>query len=84
MSEQVNNFPNAQKDQENEINHRCIGIQVSPNSSRVLRKLGVDKYIEKYCTEPIDLRMMRWENGQVLVQCPLKGPAEKEYGSPYW
>jgi len=27
---------------------------------------------------------MRWRNGQILVECPLKEPAEKEYGSPYW
>lgn len=60
------------------------GIQVTPNSSRVLRKLGIDKYIEKYCTEPIDLRMMKWRTGQILVEAPLKEPAEKEYGSPYW
>ena len=60
------------------------GIQISPNSSRILRKLGVDKYIEKYCVEPEDLRMMRWRNGKVLVQIPLKEPANNEYGSPYW
>jgi len=50
----------------------------------VLRKLGIDKYIERFCTEPIDIRMMRWENGQKLVECPLKIPAHEEYGSPYW
>lgn len=61
-----------------------IGIQISPNSSRILRRLGVDKYIEKYCVEPMDLRMMRWKHGQVLVECPLKEPAHKQYGSPYW
>lgn len=61
-----------------------IGIQISPNSSKVLRRLGVDKYIEKYCTEPIDLRMMRWQNGKKLVECPLKKPAHEQYGSPYW
>ncbi|KAK4690386.1 hypothetical protein P7C71_g6390, partial [Lecanoromycetidae sp. Uapishka_2] len=66
------------------ISYIGAGIQVSPNSSRILRKLGVDKYIEKYCTEPIDLKMMRWKNGQVLVECPLKQPAHEEYGSPYW
>jgi len=60
------------------------GIQVSPNSSRILRKLGVDKYILPYCVEPVDLRMMRWRDGQILVECPLKEPAQKEYGSPYW
>jgi salicylate hydroxylase len=60
------------------------GIQVSPNSSRILRKLGVDKFIEKYVTEPVDLKMMRWQDGKVLVECPLKEPAQKEYGSPYW
>jgi hypothetical protein len=66
------------------ISYIGAGIQVSSNSSRILRKLGVDKYIEKYCTEPIDLKMMRWQDGQVLVECPLKEPALNEYGSPYW
>ncbi|KAH8812785.1 hypothetical protein F5884DRAFT_316912 [Xylogone sp. PMI_703] len=66
------------------ISYIGAGIQVSPNSSRILRKLGVDQYIEKYCTEPVDLRMMRWQNGQILVECPLKEPAHKEYMSPYW
>ncbi|KAF8069946.1 hypothetical protein FPV67DRAFT_994123 [Lyophyllum atratum] len=67
-----------------EITYIGAGIQVSPNSSRILKKLGVDKHIEKYCTEPVDLRMMRWKDGKVLVECPLKEPAHKEYGSPYW
>lgn len=66
------------------ISYIGAGIQVSPNSSRILRKLGVDRYIERYCTEPVDLKMMRWKNGQVLVECPLKKPAHEEYGSPYW
>ncbi|KAJ7849654.1 hypothetical protein B0H14DRAFT_2765217 [Mycena olivaceomarginata] len=67
-----------------EITYIGAGIQVSPNSSKVLRRLGVDKYIERYCTEPVDLRMMRWKDGQILVECPLKEPAHKDYGSPYW
>ncbi|KAJ7083040.1 hypothetical protein C8R43DRAFT_1092766 [Mycena crocata] len=66
------------------ITYIGAGIQISPNSSRILRRLGIDKYIEKYCTEPVDLRMMRWENGQVLVEIPLKEPARKDYKSPYW
>ncbi|KAK9775302.1 putative Salicylate hydroxylase [Seiridium cardinale] len=60
------------------------GIQVSPNASRILRHLGIEKYVESYCTEPVDLRMMRWENGQKLVECPLKKPAREQYDSPYW
>ncbi|RFU30476.1 hypothetical protein B7463_g5881, partial [Scytalidium lignicola] len=66
------------------VSYIGAGIQVSSNSSRVLRKLGVDKYIEKYTLQPIDLRMMRWQNGQILVDCPLKEPALNRYGSPYW
>ncbi|CAK7204857.1 hypothetical protein SEUCBS139899_007619 [Sporothrix eucalyptigena] len=67
-----------------QITYIGAGIQVSSNSSRILKKLGVDKHIEKYCTEPVDLRMMRWQDGNVLVECPLKAPALDEYGSPYW
>jgi salicylate hydroxylase len=60
------------------------GIQVTPNSSRVLRKFGVDKFIQRNATEPIDLKMMRWEDGQMLVETPLKSAADERYGSPYW
>ena len=67
-----------------QITYIGAGIQVSSNSSRILRQLGVDKHIDKYCTEPVDLRMMRWQDGSVLVECPLKVPAHDEYGSPYW
>ncbi|KAF9065130.1 hypothetical protein BDP27DRAFT_1332328 [Rhodocollybia butyracea] len=66
------------------ITYIGAGIQVSSNSSLILRRLGIDKYIEKYCTEPVDLRMMRWKDGNLLVECPLKEPAQKEYNSPYW
>ncbi|KAJ7639727.1 hypothetical protein DFH06DRAFT_640936 [Mycena polygramma] len=67
-----------------EITYIGAGIQVSSNSSRILRRLGVDEYIERYCTEPVDLRMMRWKDGQILVECPLKEPAHEDYKSPYW
>lgn len=66
------------------VSYIGAGIQVSPNSSRILRKLTVDKYIEKYTTEPVDLKMMRWKDGRILVECPLKQPAREEYRSPYW
>lgn len=66
------------------IQYIGAGIQISPNSSLILRRFGVDKYIQKYCTDPIDLRMMRWQTGQTLVQVPLKEPAEQKYHSPYW
>jgi salicylate hydroxylase len=66
------------------IQYIGAGIQISPNSSRILKRLGVDKYIEKHCVEPVDLRMMRWEDGKVLVECPLLKPAKEDYGSPYW
>jgi len=28
--------------------------------------------------------MMSWRTGKILVEAPLKEPAEEEYGSPYW
>ncbi|KAF7859570.1 hypothetical protein EAF04_008651 [Stromatinia cepivora] len=66
------------------ISYIGAGIQVTPNSSKVLRRLGIDSYIEKYCTNPVGLRMMRWKDGQILIECPLKEPAKNDYMSPYW
>lgn len=64
--------------------HDIAGIQITPNSSRIMRRFGVDKYIERNAVEPIDLKMMRWENGKTLVETPLKSAADEQYGSPYW
>ncbi|KAI0136313.1 hypothetical protein BJ170DRAFT_698988 [Xylariales sp. AK1849] len=51
-----------------QITYIGAGIQLSSNASRILRELGIDEYVERFCTEPVDLRMMRWENGQKLVE----------------
>lgn len=66
------------------ISYIGAGIQITPNASKVLRRLDIDSYIKKYCSYPVDLRMMRWKDGQVLVECPLEEPAENVYMSPYW
>lgn len=57
---------------------------MSPNSARILQYLGVDRFIEEHCTKPVDHRMLRWTDAKFFVQCPLKEPSEKDYGSPYW
>ncbi|KAJ7662924.1 hypothetical protein B0H17DRAFT_1144218 [Mycena rosella] len=64
------------------ITYIGAGIQVSSNSSRILRRLGIDKYLEKYCTEPVDLRMMRWEDGQLLAAQSTSTPASSPSINP--
>ncbi|KAH7119951.1 hypothetical protein B0J11DRAFT_590980 [Dendryphion nanum] len=60
------------------------GIQVPPNSSRLLLKWGIGKYLHGKANEPEAIRMRRWENGKVIGLTRL-GPAfREEFGAPYW
>ncbi|CAM1509688.1 Fc.00g000230.m01.CDS01 [Cosmosporella sp. VM-42] len=65
-------------------NDPSAGIHIPPNSCRVLTRFGLlDKLKQAggYQVEGFTLR--RYQNGQVLVEKPLKGRMDKEYGAEW-
>lgn len=60
------------------------GIQIPPNSTRLLLKLGLGPYLEKYVTEPESVLMRRWENGKVIGRTRLDPEFKEQFDAPYW
>lgn len=60
------------------------GIQIPPNSSRLLSRLGLNPYLKGYVTEPESVLMRRWQNGKVIGRTQLIPDSRNEYGAPYY
>jgi salicylate hydroxylase len=60
------------------------GIQLSPNATRILIALGLDKAVAPSAVVPHFIRVRKARSGNEIVQVPLGGFAERRYGAPYW
>ena len=59
------------------------GIQLSPNATRILRRLGLLEAIRAQAFEPTHATIRDGIRGQTLMAAPLKGFCERIYGAPY-
>lgn len=60
------------------------GIQIPPNSARLLRRWGVFKHLEEKAVQPDSIKFRRWENGNVIGLTKLDSEFAENYGSPYY
>lgn len=67
-----------------ELGEVGAGIQVPPNSSRLLLKWGLGPYLQGKANEPEAIRMRRWQNGELLSQTKLHPESRILYGAPYY
>jgi 2-polyprenyl-6-methoxyphenol hydroxylase-like FAD-dependent oxidoreductase len=58
------------------------GIQLSPNASRILIELGVEKHLEQCVVVPDDISVAGAY--REIVRIPIGGNAAFRYGAPYW
>ncbi len=59
------------------------GIQLGPNATRILRRLGVLDALEAQMFRPEAVWLFDGRNGKKLATVPLGDLAEKRYGAPY-
>jgi salicylate hydroxylase len=59
------------------------GIQLSPNATRVLIRLGVAARLAPSAVQPGAVRV-RTYRGRDIVRVPLGPSFERHYGAPYW
>ncbi len=59
------------------------GIQLSPNATRILDRLGLLAKIEAAAVEPEAATLRDGQRGTVLMRAPLKGFCRRVYGAPY-
>ena len=60
------------------------GIQISPNASRILRRLGLADASTVHGVTPLALHQRRWDDGRTLRCTPLGAAVESACGSPYY
>lgn len=71
-------------EQAEELGEVGAGIQLSPNATRLLGRLGLTSYLEQVATRPEAVEMRRWDTGEVLMSSVLGAACEARYGAPYY
>lgn len=60
------------------------GIQLSPNASRILIDLGLERPLARRVSTPKSVTLFNGKSGEPLARVPLGDSAEERYGAPYW
>ena len=60
------------------------GIQISPNASRILQRLGLASSMREYGVRPLAVQIRRWDNGRILTHQLLGDECERTFGAPYY
>jgi salicylate hydroxylase len=66
------------------LNEVGAGIQIPPNSVRILDAYGVKEKVEAVVTKPKAINLRRYETGEILNATPLDPRMTETYGYPYW
>jgi 2-polyprenyl-6-methoxyphenol hydroxylase-like FAD-dependent oxidoreductase len=75
--------PSTVYEQADELAEVGAGIQLSPNGTRLLRRLGVDPWLAGSAVRPVAIEMRRWRSGRLLARTELGRACEERYGAPY-
>ncbi|OFW97275.1 MAG: monooxygenase [Alphaproteobacteria bacterium RIFCSPHIGHO2_12_FULL_66_14] len=60
------------------------GIQISPNASRLLHRLGLGPAMDQWGVRPLAIHQRRWDDGRTLQHAPLGPEVEARFGAPYY
>jgi salicylate hydroxylase len=60
------------------------GIQISPNASRLLQRLGLKAAMDAIGVRPRAVHQRRWDDGRTLQHAPLGPEVEATFGAPYY
>jgi salicylate hydroxylase len=59
------------------------GIQLAPNCTRILDRLGLLPAVRRVAFRPTAFEFRRWDDGRLLSSTPLGDAIERAYGAPY-
>jgi salicylate hydroxylase len=60
------------------------GINIGPNASRILHRLGIAEELKKTGIKPATFDQRRWDDGRILLRSPLGEEVEAAFGAPYY
>jgi salicylate hydroxylase len=59
------------------------GLQIGPNSIKVLRALGLEDALRRNAFEPINMVSLKWDDASLRFREPMRAIHEQKYGAPY-
>ncbi|MGX1133793.1 salicylate hydroxylase [Streptomyces glaucescens] len=60
------------------------GVQLAPNATRLLHRLGLDDLLPAVAVEPQAIEMRRWDDGTLLRRTELGETCRSRFGAPYY
>src|SRR5271167_4647579 len=67
-----------------ELREVGAGVQISPNATRVLHRLGLEQLLRRFGVRASATIIRRWDDGRVLSRQPLADVCERNFGAPYY
>ncbi len=67
-----------------EASEAGAGIQIGPNGTRILQRLGIAHILAPMAGVPQSIRMRDGRSGALLAELPLGDWIERRHGAPYW
>jgi salicylate hydroxylase len=71
-------------EQASELREVGAGIQLAPNGTQVLSRLGLGDSLARVGVRPEAIEHRRWQDGHVLLRQPLADLCEQTFGAPYY
>ena len=59
------------------------GINMGPNATRILYRLGLGNALDLEAVRPVSTHQRRWQDGRMLQRAPLNPRCEELYGAPH-
>jgi salicylate hydroxylase len=71
-------------EQASKLSEVGAGINIGPNASRILHRLGIAEALAKSGIKPESFDQRRWDDGRILLRSPLGEAVEVAFGAPYY
>jgi len=71
-------------EQAGELREVGAGIQISPNASRILHRLGLGVALAEMGVKPLAWHQRRWQDGRTLLRTPIAAAMEAAFGAPHY
>jgi salicylate hydroxylase len=71
-------------EQAEELREVGAGVQISPNASRILERLGLAGQLRRFGVRPRFTVIHRWDDGREIARQPLADACERNFGAPYY
>jgi len=77
-------FEVAVFEQAAELREVGAGVQISPNATRILHRLGLEEPMRRFGVRPRAGVIRRWNDGSEISRQPLADACERNFGAPYY